>query len=147
MVGILSAGAGVVVGVVVGSGSDAGQRPALPEETASLRVAQRRGSPLLQSLVMPAVLSGLPDGLLRYARKDSVLSLRGAFYSQDCLQESAWPSSKVRAYVRLATKLPFTGNTIAITVHFGVRAITQKIYGFFVRAHLRAMLPTITAKG
>lgn len=54
---------------------------------------------------------------------------------------------KVRAYVRLATKLPFTGNTIAITIHFGVRAITQKIYSFFVRAHLRAMLPTITVKG
>lgn len=57
------------------------------------------------------------------------------------------PSSKVRAYVRLTTKLPLTGNTIAIAIHFGVRAITQKIYSFFVRAHLRAMLPTITAKG
>ena len=57
------------------------------------------------------------------------------------------PSSKVRAYVRLATKLPLTGNTIAIAIHFGVRAITQKIYSFFVRAHLRAMLPAITAKG
>lgn len=45
MVGILSAGAGVVVDAVAGSGSDAGQRPALPEETASLRGAQRRGSP------------------------------------------------------------------------------------------------------
>ena len=30
VVGILSAGAGVVVGAVAGSGSDAGQRPALP---------------------------------------------------------------------------------------------------------------------
>ena len=39
VLGILSAGAGVVVDAVAGSGSDAGQRPALPEETASLRVA------------------------------------------------------------------------------------------------------------
>ncbi len=39
MLGILSAGAGVVVGAVAGSGSDAGQQPALPEETASLRDA------------------------------------------------------------------------------------------------------------
>ncbi len=39
VLGILSAGAGVVVGAVAGSGSDAGQRPALPEEIASLRDA------------------------------------------------------------------------------------------------------------
>ncbi len=73
--GILSAGAGVVLG----ADADAGQRPALPgTRSTSLRVAQRRGSPLLQNVVMPAALSGLQGGLLRYARKDSVLSLRVA---------------------------------------------------------------------
>ena len=43
-------------------------------------------------------------------------------------------------------KLPFTRNTIAITIHFGIRAITQKEHRFIIRTHLRAMLPTVTAE-
>ena len=62
--------------VWLNNGGRAARAPKKMITVSARRVATRQS--ILQSLVMPAALSGLQGGLLRYARKDSVLSLRGA---------------------------------------------------------------------
>ena len=45
-----------------------------------------------------------------------------------------------------SVELPLARVTIAISIHFGIRAVLQEENGFGFGAHLAAMLTTVTAK-